>query len=105
MFYYIFIILDPVLNVKLSSTNLTKSVNFWKDILSLKIFNQTETFVELGFGDDQAKLILKDIGKYFSFIVIYFVLFEYLVYLIHQFNCSMNILMLIFLKYYFRRAN
>lgn len=54
----------------LSSTNLSKSVKFWKDILGLKIFNETEAFVELGFSDDQAKLKLKDIGKYFGVIVL-----------------------------------
>lgn len=58
----------------LSSTNLTKSVKFWKDILGLKIFNQTEAFVELGFGDDQAKLKLKDIGIYFGVVLIFLVL-------------------------------
>lgn len=46
----------------LSSTNLTKSVKFWNGILGLNIFSQTETLVELGFSDDQAKLKLRDIG-------------------------------------------
>lgn len=47
----------------LSSTNLTNSVKFWNGILGLKIFNQTESLVELGFGDNQAKLKLRDIGR------------------------------------------
>jgi len=48
----------------LSSTNLKNSVKFWNGILGLKIFCQTEAVVELGFGDDQAKLKLKDIGNF-----------------------------------------
>lgn len=58
------IISDPVVNVMISSTNLDKSVKFWNGILGLKIFSQTEAVVELGFGDDQAKLKLKYIGKF-----------------------------------------
>lgn len=47
----------------LSSTNLPKSVKFWNGILGLNIFNQTETFAELGFSNDQAKLKIRDIGN------------------------------------------
>lgn len=47
----------------LSSTNLIKSLKFWNEILGLKIFNQTETTVELGFSNDQVKLKLRDIGN------------------------------------------
>jgi len=48
----------------LSSTNLTKSVKFWNGILGLNIFSQTDALVEFGFGDDQAKLKLRDIGNF-----------------------------------------
>lgn len=48
----------------LSSTNLEKSVKFWNGILGLKIFNQTAAVIELGFGDNQAKLKLRDIGNF-----------------------------------------
>lgn len=48
----------------LSSTNLTKSMKFWNGILGLKIFNQNESVIELGFADDQAKLKLRDIGNF-----------------------------------------
>jgi len=48
----------------LSSTNLTKSVKFWNGVLGLRIFSQTEALVELGFGDDQVKLKLRDIGNF-----------------------------------------
>uniref|UniRef100_A0A2H8TV43 Glyoxalase domain-containing protein 4 n=1 Tax=Melanaphis sacchari TaxID=742174 RepID=A0A2H8TV43_9HEMI len=54
---------DPVVNVMLSSTNLTKSMKFWNGILGLKIFNQNESLLELGFSEDQAKLKLRDIGE------------------------------------------
>ncbi|XP_050420608.1 glyoxalase domain-containing protein 4 [Adelges cooleyi] len=54
---------DPVVNVILPSTNLEKSVKFWNGILGLNILNQTSTYAELGFGDDQAKLQLKAIGE------------------------------------------
>lgn len=56
--------LDPVVNVMLSSTNLTKSKKFWNEILNLNIFTETETFIELGFGNEQAKLKLRDIGNF-----------------------------------------
>lgn len=58
-----YIILDPVVNVMLSSTNLTNSVKFWNGILGLKIFNRIESMVELGFDYNQAKLKLRDIGN------------------------------------------
>lgn len=48
----------------LSSTNLTKSMKFWNEILGLKIFNQNESVIELGFDEDQAKLKLRDIGNF-----------------------------------------
>lgn len=56
--------LDPVVNVMLSSTNLIKSKKFWSEILGLSIFKETETFIELGFGEEQAKLKLRDIGNF-----------------------------------------
>lgn len=54
---------DPIVDVMLSSTNLTKSMKFWNGILGLNIFNQNESLIELGFGEDQAKLKLRDIGE------------------------------------------
>ncbi|XP_025405757.1 glyoxalase domain-containing protein 4 [Sipha flava] len=54
---------DPVVNVMLSSTNLIKSKKFWNEILSLSIFTETETFIELGFDEKQAKLKFRDIGE------------------------------------------
>lgn len=57
------IILDPVVKVTLASSNLKKSINYWNKILGLKIFNQTEKSVQLGFGDgNQTLLELNEIG-------------------------------------------
>ncbi|XP_076662521.1 glyoxalase domain-containing protein 4 [Halictus rubicundus] len=53
---------DPVEKVTLSSSNLQKTVAYWKDILELKVFSQTDKSVLLGYGDDQAKLEFQDIG-------------------------------------------
>ncbi|XP_063973651.1 glyoxalase domain-containing protein 4 [Diachasmimorpha longicaudata] len=53
---------DPVEKVTLSSSSLEKSISYWKDILNLKVYDQKDKTVLLGFGDDQAKLELKDIG-------------------------------------------
>lgn len=53
---------DPVEKVTLSSSSLEKSISYWKDILNLKVYDQKDKAVLLGFGDGQAKLELKDIG-------------------------------------------
>lgn len=53
---------DPVEKVTLSSSNLQKTIAYWKDILELNVFNQTDKSVLLGYGDDQAKLEFQDIG-------------------------------------------
>ncbi|XP_047098946.1 LOW QUALITY PROTEIN: glyoxalase domain-containing protein 4 [Schistocerca piceifrons] len=54
---------DPVEKVALASSNLSKSIQYWNGILGLKKYNETGTSVLLGFGDNQAKLELFDIGK------------------------------------------
>lgn len=53
---------DPVEKVTLSSSNLQKTITYWKDILQLKVFNQADKSVLLGYGDDQVKLEFQDIG-------------------------------------------
>ncbi|XP_031835812.1 glyoxalase domain-containing protein 4 [Nomia melanderi] len=53
---------DPVEKVTLSSSDLQKTIEYWKDILKLKVFNQTDKTVLLGYSDDQAKLEFEDIG-------------------------------------------
>ncbi|XP_015428869.1 PREDICTED: glyoxalase domain-containing protein 4 isoform X2 [Dufourea novaeangliae] len=53
---------DPVEKVTLFSSDLKKTIAYWKDILELKVFNQTENNVLLGYSEDQAKLEFYDIG-------------------------------------------
>lgn len=53
---------DPVEKVTLSSSNLQNTMAYWKDILELKVFNQTGKSILLGYSDDQAKIEFEDIG-------------------------------------------
>ncbi|GLH03414.1 Glyoxalase domain-containing protein 4 [Gryllus bimaculatus] len=53
---------DPVQKVILASSNLQKSIDYWNGILGLKIYNQDERSATFGFGDNQAKVELRDIG-------------------------------------------
>jgi len=55
----------------LSSTNLTKSMKFWNGLLGLNIYNQNESSIELGFGEDQAKLKLRDIGNFLNMVTFF----------------------------------
>ncbi|XP_066602947.1 glyoxalase domain-containing protein 4 [Prorops nasuta] len=52
---------DPVEKVTLSSSNLQRTINYWKDILGLKVFEETSKSVLLGYSEDQAKLEFKEI--------------------------------------------
>lgn len=47
----------------MSSSNLETTTAYWKDILDLKVFDQTENSVLLGYSEDQAKIEFKDIGN------------------------------------------
>ncbi|XP_063907698.1 glyoxalase domain-containing protein 4 isoform X2 [Zophobas morio] len=51
----------PVEKVTLSSSNLSKSVDYWNGILGLTIYNKTDKSVLLGFKDNEAKLELENI--------------------------------------------
>ncbi|XP_076247641.1 glyoxalase domain-containing protein 4 [Calliopsis andreniformis] len=53
---------DPVEKVTLSSSNLQRTITYWKGILELQIFNQTDKSVLLGYSKDQAKIEFEDIG-------------------------------------------
>ncbi|XP_071632521.1 glyoxalase domain-containing protein 4 [Temnothorax longispinosus] len=53
---------DPVEKVTLSSSNLERTIAYWKDILGLKIFDRKDKSVLMGYGKDQAKLEFEDIG-------------------------------------------
>ncbi|KAL4714522.1 hypothetical protein ACJJTC_006568 [Scirpophaga incertulas] len=54
---------DPVVKVSLACSNLAKSIEYWNGLLTLKVFEKTTKSVLLGFGDDQAKLELVEIGE------------------------------------------
>jgi lactoylglutathione lyase len=54
---------DPVKQVSLASSNLSRSVDFWHRLCGMKIYSQSEKTAILGFGDNQCKLELVDIGQ------------------------------------------
>ncbi|CAG9860621.1 unnamed protein product [Phyllotreta striolata] len=54
---------DPLQSVTLNSSNLKNSIDYWNGILGLKIFQQSDKTVLLGFKENEAKLELVDIGK------------------------------------------
>lgn len=54
---------DPVKKVTLSSSNLSKSVDYWSRLCGMKVYNQQDKSALLGYADDQCKLELVDIGK------------------------------------------
>ncbi|XP_046380533.2 glyoxalase domain-containing protein 4-like [Haliotis rufescens] len=54
---------DPVTKVTLASSSLQKSVDFWSKLAGMKVYSQTEKTAVLGFGDNQCKLELVDIGS------------------------------------------
>lgn len=53
---------DLVEKVTLSSSNLERTIAYWKDILGLKIFDRKDKSVLLGYSEDQTKLEFEDIG-------------------------------------------
>jgi len=53
---------DPVQKVSLSSSNLKRTIAYWKDILEMKLIEEKDKTVLLKYGEDQAKLEFKDIG-------------------------------------------
>lgn len=74
---------DPVQKVSLTSSNLAQSIAYWNGLLTLKIFQQTDKTVLLGFSENQAKLELVDIGQYKFWLQLFFIL---LIRWHHQFN-------------------
>ncbi|ESO97731.1 hypothetical protein LOTGIDRAFT_181699 [Lottia gigantea] len=53
---------DPVQSVQLGSSNLEKTIDYWKRLLGMQIYSQTEKSVVLGYADDQCKLEFFDLG-------------------------------------------
>lgn len=55
---------DPVQQVVLASSNLEKSVAYWKDLAGMTVYSKTDKSATLGYSETQAKLVLQDIGKH-----------------------------------------
>ncbi|NWX97911.1 GLOD4 protein, partial [Nothoprocta ornata] len=55
---------DPVLKVTLGVSDLQKSINYWSNLLGMKIYEKDEEKqrVLLGYADNQCKLELKQVG-------------------------------------------
>ncbi|KFQ49822.1 Glyoxalase domain-containing protein 4, partial [Pelecanus crispus] len=55
---------DPVLKVTLGVSDLQKSINYWSDLLGMKIYEKDEEKQRalLGYADNQCKLELKTVG-------------------------------------------
>lgn len=49
---------DPVYSVTLSVSNLANSMQYWNQLLGMKIYSQSETSATLGYGDDQVCMLL-----------------------------------------------
>ncbi|KAF2886214.1 hypothetical protein ILUMI_19958 [Ignelater luminosus] len=54
---------DPVEKVTLACSDLKKSTRYWNEILGLKIFEQTEKSVTVGFQENEAKLELQQLNE------------------------------------------
>lgn len=54
---------DPVQKVSLSSSNLSKSVEYWSKLCGMKVYSSDDKSALLGFGDNQCKLELVGIGS------------------------------------------
>uniref|UniRef100_A0A0P4WKA6 VOC domain-containing protein n=1 Tax=Scylla olivacea TaxID=85551 RepID=A0A0P4WKA6_SCYOL len=53
---------DPVQQVVLASSNLEKSVTYWKDLAGMTVYSKNDKSAALGYCETQAKLVLQDIG-------------------------------------------
>lgn len=53
---------DPVVEVTLNSTNLSKSKNYWKDLLTMKLLKEESKSLLLSYGDKQASLRISEIS-------------------------------------------
>ncbi|XP_038670497.1 glyoxalase domain-containing protein 4 [Scyliorhinus canicula] len=55
---------DPVQKVTLAVSDLQRSINYWSDLLGMKVYerNDAKKRALLGYADDQCKLELQDIG-------------------------------------------
>ncbi|XP_043574145.1 glyoxalase domain-containing protein 4 [Chiloscyllium plagiosum] len=56
---------DPVLKVTLAVSDLQRSIDYWSNLLGMKVYEKDDAKkqVLLGYADDQCKLELQDIGS------------------------------------------
>lgn len=54
---------DPVVKITLACSNLQASIDYWNGLLGMKIYEQKENSVTLGYSDEQCKLELQHIGQ------------------------------------------
>ncbi|XP_012254892.1 glyoxalase domain-containing protein 4 [Athalia rosae] len=54
---------DPVEKVTLSSSNLQRTITYWRDVLKMTVFQQVNRKVLLGYDNNQAKLEFEDVGS------------------------------------------
>lgn len=54
---------DPVQKVTLASSDIKKSLQYWNEILGLKLFKKTDKSITVGFKDNEAKLELEEIDE------------------------------------------
>ncbi|XP_055843410.1 glyoxalase domain-containing protein 4 isoform X2 [Episyrphus balteatus] len=53
---------DPVVEVTINSTNLIKSKNYWKDLLTMKLLKEEGKSLLLSYGNKQASLRIREIS-------------------------------------------
>ncbi|XP_067864530.1 glyoxalase domain-containing protein 4 isoform X2 [Heptranchias perlo] len=55
---------DPVQKVTLAVSDLQRSINYWSNLLGMKVYEKNDAMKQalLGYADDQCKLELQDIG-------------------------------------------
>ncbi|KAK7086426.1 Glyoxalase domain-containing protein 4, partial [Halocaridina rubra] len=53
---------DPVQHIVLGSSDIERSVKYWRDLAGLTLYNRGETKATLGFAENQAKLVLQSTG-------------------------------------------
>lgn len=54
---------DPVKKVTIASSDLEKSVDYWTRLCGMKVYSKDDKTAILGYGDNQCKLELYDIGS------------------------------------------
>ena len=57
-----FLLTDPVKKVVIGVSNLTKSLDYWKNLLGMTVFEQTDMKALLGYDPDKCKLELIHLG-------------------------------------------